>query len=553
MEYFKQKLVQEIDKYISSEEITLEIPPDPKFGDFALPCFPFAKELKRSPVEIASDLKGKIKADFIERTETKGPYLNFFLDKHILADSVIREVEKEKKGYGKISLQKQKIMVEFSQANTHKAFHVGHIRGTSLGESLSRILEFSGKDVIRANYQGDTGMHVAKWIWCYQRFHQKEKIRKDESWFAKIYVDAIKKLSENEDYQEEVEELNRKLDERSDRKLNDLWKKTRKLCLEALETIYTELNTHFDEYFFESNLEEEAKMMAKELIDKGIAEISEKATIIDLKKYDLGVFLLLRGDGTVLYGGKDIVLAVKKFRQFEIDESIYVVGKEQEHYFSQVFKVLELLKIGKRATYVPVSLVKLPWGKMSSRTGDNILYSEFREELIGYAQKQIEEKWRNLDKEEVRRRALVISTASMKYSMLKQNPNKEIIFNKEEAMRFEGDTGPYLLYSYARAASILKRSEKKRSSAHDIHEKEMALIKKIAGFSEAVREAAQSLNPGIIANYAFRLASSFNEFYTSCRVIGENEEGWRIRIVDSFKTTLGNALDLLAISYLEEM
>lgn len=557
MEVYKNKIIKLIKKEIKDADVSIEIPPDPNLGDFALPCFSFAKFLKKNPVEIANSLKEKIKANFIERIETKGPYLNFFIDKKTMVNDIIEQVSNQNEEYGKSEGKKEKVMVEFSQANTHKAFHVGHIRGTSLGESLARILSFTGKDVVRSNYQGDTGMHVAKWLWCYTNYHSKEEIKKDEAWFASIYVDAIKRLAEKSELQEEVEEINRKLDLGKDKKLNELWKKTRKICLESLEVIYKELNTGFDNYFFESQLEEDAKKIAKELIDKKVAEISEEATIVNLEKYDLGVFLMLRKDGTVLYGGKDIALAVKKFREFKIDNSIYVVGKEQEHYFMQIFKVLELMKFKQAANckYVPVSLVKLPWGKMSSRTGDNILYSAFRKELVVYAKKQIKEKWPKIGVKEIERRALAISIASMKYPMLKQNPNKEIIFNKEEAMRFEGDTGPYLQYSYARATSIINKSKRNNVKyvIPELHEKEIMLIKKIGEFPLQVKKAAESLNPGIIANYAFRLASQFNEFYAACKVVGSEEEVFRIKLVDVFRITLKNSLDLLGIEVLEQM
>ena len=554
MDDFKIAIIEEIKKHLGIAKVNLTIPPELSLGDYALPCFPFAKVLKKNPNEIALELKDKIKLEFIEKIEIKGAYLNFFVNKTNLVKEILTTVKKEKNNFGKIKLPKAKVMVEFSQANTHKAFHVGHIRGTALGESIARILDFAGQEVLRANYQGDTGMHVAKWIWCYTNFHKDEKPKKEQFWFANIYVDAIKRLNENEDLQSEVEEINRKLDEKSDKDLNHLWKTTRKICLDSMEPIYEAMNTHFDKYFFESTLENDAKNISKELIDKGIAEISEGATIVNLEKYDLGVFLMLRQDGTVLYGGKDIALAVKKFREFKIQESIYVVGKEQEHYLKQVFKVLELMNFKEYSKHVPVSLVKLPHGKMSSRTGDNILYTEFKNELLDYARIQITEKWPKLADKEVEKRALAISVATMKYSMLKQNPNKEIIFNKEDALNFIGDTGPYLQYSYARASSIIKKSTKKgKDIIPNPHEKEIKLAKTISNFPYEVKSAAMNLNPGIIANYSSKLASDFNEFYSACKVIGSDEENFRIKIVDAFRQTLKNSLSLLGIDVLEEM
>ncbi|RZD31489.1 arginine--tRNA ligase, partial [Candidatus Parvarchaeota archaeon] len=264
-------------------------------------------------------------------------------------------------------------MIEFSQPNTHKAFHVGHVRGTSLGESIARINEFCGNKVLRANYSGDTGMHIAKWIWCYTKYHSKKELSDDERFLANIYSDAIGRLEKNENWQNEVEKINKKLDSRSDKELNKIWKETRKLSIKSWDKIYHELNTKFDIHFFESDVEKAGKKIAKELVKKNIAEISDGATIIDFVKAgkpNLGVLVLLRKDGTVLYGSKDLALAKRKFYDFKIDESIYVIGREQDMYIHQIFETLKLINKNKnKSIYVPVSEVRLPWGKMSSRTG----------------------------------------------------------------------------------------------------------------------------------------------------------------------------------------
>ncbi|MBR9699835.1 arginine--tRNA ligase [Candidatus Woesearchaeota archaeon] len=551
MEKYKDKLINLLKKKLKGD-ISLSVPPDPSLGDYSLACFPFAKELKKNPQEIAEDLSKSVKADFIEKIETKGAYLNFFLDKKQLVKDILHPILK---GDEKKESSKERFMVEFSQANTHKAFHVGHVRGTSLGESLARILEYTGKKVVRANYQGDTGMHVAKWIWCYQNYHKKEKLKDEEEWISGIYVDAISRLTQNPKLQEGVDEVNRKIDSGEDKKLQELWKKTRRLSLDAFERIYKELNTTFDHYFFESTIEKKAKKICQELIKKNIAEISDGATIINLEKYNLGVSVLLRKDGTVLYSAKDLALAEEKFTKYRIDDSIYVVGKEQEFYFRQLFKTLALMKFkqAEKLRYVPVSLVKLPHGKMSSRTGDNILYSSFKDELKEYAASEIKKRFK-VDKKELERRSLAIAIASLKYSMLKQHPNKEIVFNKEEAMRFEGDTGPYLLYSYARASSIIRKAKSKgKLEIDELTDKEIVLAKKLGMFRETVEKAGQQLQPGLIANYAFQLSQLFNEFYAHCQVVGSEAENFRLALVEGFRIVLKKALDLLGIDVIEQM
>lgn len=245
---------EDIEKYV-------EVPHDTELGDYAFPCFFLAEKLKQNPEDIAVDLRRDIDETGFEDVQVEGGYINFFIDRKNFSKETIKQILAKKDNFGGSMFADEKVMVEFSQPNTHKAFHVGHIRGTSLGESISRILEFCGDKVIRANYQGDTGMHVAKWLWCYKKYHAREKIRDDESWFAGIYADAVKRLAKNKKLQEEVNAINKKLEEKSDEDLNLLWEKTRKMSLDSLEKIYKQLNTRFDIYFFESQMEEKGKKL----------------------------------------------------------------------------------------------------------------------------------------------------------------------------------------------------------------------------------------------------------------------------------------------------
>ena len=570
-EVIKEAIFQAIKEYgLEKTSIVLE-KPDQAYGDYAFPCFTLSKILKKSPMLIAMELEKKLNSPKeIQKIIATGPYLNFYVDRGIFAKDIINKILKEKEDFGKSEksnkTKKEKVMVEFSQANTHKAFHVGHIRGTSLGESISRTSEFLGNDVTRANYQGDIGMHVAKWLWCYQTFHKKEWPKKDEEqWVAHIYVEAIKKLAENPDYQKEVDKINIALEEKKDKVLMALWKKTRQLCLDGFEPIYQDLETKFDKYFFEKDVEKKAKEISLELLDKGLAKIDQEATVVDLNPYNLGIFLLLRRDKTVLYSAKDIALAETKFNEFKIEKSIYVVGSEQRLYFSQLFKTLELMgfKNAKNCMYVPVSLVRLPTGKMSSRTGDNILYSDFKKDIIDFAKVEIKKRYPEIKQKELDTRALKISIAAIKYDMLKQDPNKTIVFNKEEALNFEGNSGPYIQYTYARASSILRRVKKEQSKKTKVKQKsnnklllvnqEFSLVRTLSELPETIISAYSQLSPNIIANYAYSLDQKFNEFYHSCQVLGSNEEKFRLELVEATKIVLKTCLFLLGITALEEM
>jgi len=566
----KEEVIKILQAALKKEKISLgeeeierfiEIPPSPDMGDYAFPCFSLVGKMNEEPRQIAILLRehmGSVKG--FEDIQTVGPYINFFVNRKVLATNLIKKILTEKNKFGKQKIgEKNKTLIEFSQPNTHKAFHVGHIRGTSLGESLARILEFCGEKVTRVNYMGDTGMHIAKWLWCYKKYHSKEKLKKDEQWIASIYVDAVKRLSAHKTLRAEVDEINRKLATGEDIHLNSLWKKTRMISLDAFKNIYKQLNTDFDAYFFESEVEKRGKEIVDDLLKRKIAKVSDEAVIINLKKYNLGVWVLLRKDGTVLYSTKDLALAELKFKRYKLDRNIYVIGAAQTLHMNQLFKTLSLMKFAEapKNELLTFSEVRLPHGKMSSRTGENILYSDFLKEITDYSKKEIKTRFPSLKKDELEERALKISIAAMKYSMLKQNSNKNIIFNKTEALNFEGDSGPYILYSYARASSILKkvarRKIKSKYKIYKLEQKEIALIKKLSQFPEIVLSAYNNMNSTLLANYSYQLAQTFNEFYHSLQVLKSKQESFRISLVEAFKYVLNNSLNLLGIETLDEM
>ncbi len=547
----------EVDLEVCDVEGLVEVPPRLEMGDYAFPCFGLAKSLKKSPVEIARNLSKKIQLEVgsekseVKEVKSEGAYVNFFVDREVFAEGVFGKVGK--KGFGKLDLGKGKSrVVEYSQPNTHKAFHVGHIRGTSLGESLARIFRACEEKVVQMNYSGDTGMHIAKWIWCYGKFHSEEDLRDDEAWIAGIYVDAVKRLGDDEDLQEEVNEINRKMESRENKEINELWKKTREMSIKSWERIYGELGAHFDVSFFESEFEDTGRKESLELLKKGIAK-KDDAVFMDLKEYGLGVWVLLRKDGTVLYSAKDIALALRKFKDFRSDNYLITIGNEQEMHFKQLIKTLELMGLEDEASRYGVltfGMVRFPEGKMSSRSGANVLYSDFFGKVLGVARKGLEKR----GAEDIDDKAEKITVASIKYSMLKQNPRKTMIFDPRVDVAFEGDTGPYLLYSYARASRLLRKAQSKKAlKIEELEDVEFRLLKKIDLFEDVIGRAYSSLAPNLVANYCFELASDFNEFYHACPVLGGEREGFRLAVVGAFRKTLGLGLDLLGIEKLEEM
>jgi len=555
---FKQQIIKLLKKQ-NIKNINLEIPPSPDLGDYAFPCFSLTKKFKKSPVEIAQEISKKLTpSELIYKIQPSGPYINFFINKNKLTEQTIKQILKEKDKYGS-QKQKQTIMIEFSQPNTHKAFHIGHIRGTSIGESLARILEFNNNKVIRANYSGDTGMHIAKWLWCYQKYHKNEKLIDNESWIAKIYVDAVKRLSKNKKLQEQVDTINKQLEDKSNKQLNNLWKKTRLLSINSWKKIYKELNTFFNKHYFESQMEKPAKTIIKELLKKQIAEVSEGATITNLEKYNLGVCVILRTDGTLLYLAKDLALAKQKKQDFKADNYIIITGDEQNLYFQQLFKTLELANFDKinKFKHIGFGMVRLPNKKMSSRTGDNILYSDFVNQLINHSKEEIKKRTPDISKTELEKKALTISISAIKYSFLKQDSNKTIIFNPQESISFEGNTGPYIQYTHARANSILKKIKQETKFEYSIEQTiELELIKKLQQFPETIHKSSLELKPNLLANYTYELAQLFNEFYHSCPVIKEinvDTKNTRILIVNAVKQVLNISLTLLGITPIQQM
>jgi len=541
---------------------TIEKPPTMKMGDLACSvAFQIGTLKKKNPRRVAEALIEKVKKPaMFKKVALAGAYVNFFLDRGKFAKRIITDAQKEK--YGEGEEKEDKIMVEFSQVNTHKVFHIGHIRGTILGEDLSRILEKAGYEVVRANYQGDVGSHVAKWLWNYMKFHKGEEPHGNKGmWLANMYAEACTRLIENPDYEAEVSETLQKLEGEEDEELNEIWKKTRQWSLDEYEKIYKELDVRFDRYFFESEMEKRGKEIVEELRKKKLAKRSKGAVVIDLKKYDLDIFLLLKSDGTSLYSTKDLALAEKKFKEYKIDRSIHVIGSEQRLYFQQLFKMFEVIgfKKANKCYHLAYNLVNLRGGKMSSREGTAILYSDVRKKIL---QKALEEVLiRNPEIYPLKQREIAeqIAIGAMKYDMLKVNSNKTIFFDWEQALEFEGETAPYIQYAGVRAKRILEKAKKMPSKVDYKNLKEIAehdLIKQIAFFSGVVASAAEEYKPSLIANYCYRLADRFSVFYNQCQVLDAKEKEVkeaRLALVAAFYNTLELGLELLGIEIPERM
>ncbi|MCX6817900.1 MAG: arginine--tRNA ligase [Candidatus Aenigmarchaeota archaeon] len=558
---FRKEVVASLTKEtgLKSEEITLEKPPE-DMGDLAFPCFMLSKKFRKAPDAIAMEMSDKMKPHgLITRAEQKGGYVNFFANWDKIGQSTVETVLKDEENFGR-GQAKGNVMVEYCHFNTHKAVHIGHIRTACLGESLSRILAFSGYKVIRVNYQGDIGPHVARCVWGLTKLHGGKGPEGERGkWLGTVYAEASKKIKDDAGLEEEVNEINRKI-YAGDHELAKIWKETRQWSLDYFDTIYRSFGIKFDRFYFESETEKPGTEIAKKLLKKGVAKESEGAILIDLEKYGLGIYLLLKSDGTPLYSSKDLGLSELKAKEYKIDKSIHVVGSEQKMYFQQLFKTFELMgsPLAGKSHHLCYELVNLPTGKMASREGVVILYEDVLSELEKHAHEETEKRNKEMKSSELSEASRTIALASLKYDMIKTSPSKTIIFDWKSALDFEGNAAPYLLYTYARARSILKNAGK-RPSAFDMsllkepHERHLFRI--LSEFPETVAKAAEDMRPHYIANFCYDICTRFNEFYQFVPVLKaeENMKHARLALVEAVALVLKSGMNLLGISTLDRM
>ena len=556
MNPFEQAVRDALKTYVD-ERATLEIPPDSSLGDYAFPCFTLAKTHKKNPVHIAQELAKAIKIDkHIERIEAKGPYLNFFVNRKLFIADTLKRIDKEKEKFGSGKKKKERFMVEFCQVNTHKAFHVGHLRGTLLGQALVNILGYYGYPVKGVNYQGDIGAHVAKVIWYLDKFKETPPKEHKGTWLGQIYQKAHKMIEEKAEYKEEVSGVLQKLESKYP-DLTKIWEETRKYSLDEYEEYYQTLGIHFDEYFFESEMEKPGKKLVDELIAKGVAEEDDGAIIIKLG--ELGNFLLLKSNGTALYSTKDLALAKIKFEKFKIDYALYCVGSEQKLYFQQLFKTLEIMGFpqAKYCSHIPYELVTLQGGKISSREGELLLLHQLLDTVINLAAEEVKKRHPEWNMEKIKENAEKIGLAALKFTYLAYDNNKTIMFDIEKAMRFEGETGPYLQYVYARIQSILSQAPERTTPQHSLLQEpeEYEICKKMMRFEDVVKEAATSYKPHLIARYLIDLTQTFNEYYHKHRVLGDDQQltEARLCLIEAVQRVLANGLSLLGIATMEQM
>jgi len=550
-------------------DIEVEIPPKIEMGDFAFPCFKIAKEVGKDPKKVAQKIKKELsQPSFIKEIKITGAYLNFVIKREFLFDKIIREVLGENSSFFSPDLKEEKIMIEFISPNSNKPLHIGHLRNACLGNANAKILKQSNKKVTKACLINDKGIPIFKSILAWDKWHSDESPQKNnikpDHFLGNLYVEYENKLQENPELKEEVQELVQKW-ENGDSKVIKKWEKINNWFLEGFRESIDQLNFDFDLIQYESKIYKQGREIIKKGLEKGVFKKKEGKIIVDLPEEKFGEdkkALLLREDGTSVYLTQDIGLAVKRFQDHNLDKLLYIVGSEQKNYFKRLFTILELLdyKWSKNCIHIAYGLVNLPQGSMSSRKGNVVKLDELVEEVRKLARKEIKKRY-DLPEEKIGERAEKITASAIKFYLLKVTPSKNIKFDPKESISFEGATGPYCQYAYARTQSILKKADKKvKLDEIDFSslgkKEEIILLKSIMNLSQRIESAAKEFNPAFIADAVYDTAKDFNVFYNKHSVIfADSKKGKESRLALTKATAIAikKGLALLGIKTLEEM
>ena len=500
---------------------------------------------------------------YFPHIEAKNGYLNLYFDSRLFSARVVNSVLSAD-FFGKGKPKNETLMVEFSQPNTHKAFHVGHLRSAILGDAVCRILDFAGYNVIRANYYGDMGLHVIKWLWNYQNFHPGETPPEDATrWMGDLYAEANRRLEDNPELESEIRALYGKWDQQEP-EIVDLWKKTRQWSVDGFQSLYDILDIHFDRFYANSEVEFQGKALVEGLIKNGIAEdlrpddavIVRLDDLLGLKKEKYRVLVVLRSDGTALYATEDLALAKLKFEEYPLDKSIYVVDVRQMLHFQQVWKTLEIAGYSwaEHCQHLSYELVNLPGNVvMASREGTVVLLEDLIREAETRAFAVVEEKNPDLTNQEKQDIARAVGLGAIKFPMLDRENTRIVTFDWETALDFNGQAAPYIQYAHVRANSILKKApplnKDNLEPGYELVDSEVTLIEDLSQFPAVVQNAAREFKPLHITHALFELARAFNVFYREAPVLSADPavRDFRLQLVEASRRVLKTGLNLLGI------
>lgn len=563
MEKLKELLASELEKNlsvkISKDEILLliERPKYSEQGDLAFPCFSLAKELKKAPQLIANELAEKISEPIFERVVASGPYVNVFLNKKAVSKDTFQEILTKKSNYGSFTFGKGKnIVLDTSSPNIAKPFSMGHLRSTVIGNSLALLAEKCGYKAYKINHLGDWGTQFGKLIVAYQLWGNEEKVRENPiKELLDLYVKFHSEAEKDQSLEDEARAWFKKLED-GDEEAKRLWQWFRDESLKEFAKIYDLLGVDFDSYNGEAFYNDKMGEVIDILSSKGLLVESDGAEVVKLDEYNLPPALIKKKDGATLYATRDLAAALYRHREYNFDHAIYVVGHEQSLHFKQLFLVLE--KMGypwaKKMTHVPFGFILKDGKKMSTRKGKVVLLEEVIQEAIQLAQNNIEEKNPNLNnKDEVAKK---VGVGAIIFHDLKNERLNNVEFSLEEMLKFEGNTGPYVQYTYARACSILRKAGPFEDAVGEglNDEDSWEVVKMLVSFPEVILRSYEQLEPSIIAKYLLTLSQTFNKYYSKVKVLEDDTEKMsRLALVKATTIVLEEGLRLLGIDAPEEM
>ncbi len=549
----------------------LEVPPQAELGDYAFPCFKLAKLLRKAPAQIAEDLAERLaeKPDFLARIEVAGPYLNFFLDPHAYTADVLRTVLDAKGRFAASDIgDGETVIVEYSSPNIAKPFHVGHAFTTILGESLKRIYAHLGYKSLGFNHLGDYGTQFGKLIVAYDLWGDAAAVKENAiQELTRIYVKFHAEAKEHPELEDQARERFKMLEQGGEQE-TALWSEFRTDSLKEFNRVYTRLGIHFDNLNGESFYTDKIPAVVELLEEQNLLEESEGARVVRLDDEKMPPCIILKSDGTTIYASRDLAAILYRYENWQFKKNIYVVGVPQSLHFKQVFTVLK--KAGVEAAdgcvHVAFGTVKFPGMKMSTRSGDVILLEDFLNEAVGKTKeiitKNAEDRGSDMPDAVIEDIAEKVGVAAVQFNFLKNGRERDIVFTWEDMLDFEGETAPYLLYTYARAKSILRKAGLDGETFQDTNlrilgdEQEFALARHIAAMKSAVVAAADSYEPSILARQLLLIARSFNKFYASSNILNSSDEALkmaRLALCAALCQALAEGLALLGIRTVERM
>ncbi|MBN2544384.1 MAG: arginine--tRNA ligase [Spirochaetes bacterium] len=546
-----------------------EIPPSKEMGDIAFPMFKYAKTLKQNPALIAEKVKEGLKGnELMDKIEIKGPYLNIFFNKNLIAYDLLKDILDKKDDFGRQPDKKIKVAIEFSSPNTNKPLHLGHCRNNALGDSIAKILIFNGYETVKINLINDRGIHICKSMIAYKKFGNnttpEKEGKKSDHLVGDFYVKYAQEEKNNPEIEKEALEL-LNLWEQNDRETHELWVKMNKWALDGIKETYKRMGIEFDQLEYESD----NYLLGKDLINEGLNKnifYKEEDGSIWVNNEDAGLDkkVLLRSDGTSVYITQDIGTAAKRHDKYNFNRMIYIVGSEQIYHFKTLFTILKKMGFdwADKCIHLSYGMVNLPSGKMKSREGTVVDADNLMDLLYDMSMEVLNEKGRDLTEQEKKETAVKISLSALKYYLLNFSTVKDVMFIPEKSISFDGNTGPYLQYTTARLNSLFNKSEdagvlnNQSVFNHKFNEDEANLVISLLEFEDAVIKAGETLSPLEICSYLYDLARTFNKFYHDNPVIrAETKEIKNIRLLLSKASLiiLMNGLKLLGIDDLKKM